>query len=281
VRIFLGACFLAAVVPSLQADETAAQAANDLLKKAKDALSKGDAKEALELAGQAIARDPKHEQGYLFRGVVYESLQRHAEAIQDFGKAIELNPQTAEAYDRRGSEHFKLGHIQESLKDFDKFLELRPAAKPGHWKRGISLYYAGRFEDGRKQFEGYQTVDSNDVENAVWRFLCMARQSGIDKARSDMLKIGKDPRVPLMQVYALYRGQAKPEDVLDAVRQGQPNESELKLRTFYAHLYLGLYAEVTGDKKRALEHLQAAQNLPIGGYMSDVAHVHRALLEKK
>jgi len=141
---------LAAVVHSLQPDETAAQAANDLLKKAKDALSKGDAKEALGLAGQAIARDLKHEQGYLFRGVVYESLQRHTEAIRDFDKAIELNPQAAEAYDRRGNEHFNLGHIQESLKDFDKFLELRPAAKPSHWKRGISLYYASRFEDGRK-----------------------------------------------------------------------------------------------------------------------------------
>ncbi len=279
--IFLGACLLAAVVHSLHADETAAQKANDFLKKAKDTLSKGDTKEAIELAGQAIARDPKDPQGYLFRGVVHESMQRHGEAIQDFDKAIELNPKMAEAYDRRGSEHFKLGHIQESIKDFDKFLELRPAAKPGHWKRGISLYYAGRFEDGRKQFEGYQTVDSNDVENAVWRFLCMARESGVDKARSDMLKIGKDPRVPLMQVYDLYRGQAKPEDVLEAVRQGQPNESEQKLRSFYAHLYLGLYAEVIGDKKKALEHLKAAEDLPIGGYMRDVARVHRAMLEKK
>jgi lipoprotein NlpI len=281
MRVFLGACLLAGVVHSLQPDESAAQMADEFLKKAKDALSKGDAKAALNLAGQAIARDPKHEPGYLFRGVVYESLQRHTEAVQDFDKAIELNPQTAEAYDRRGSEHFKLGHIQESLKDFDKFLELRPAAKPGHWKRGISLYYAGRFEDGRKQFEGYQTVDSNDVENAVWRFLCMARESGVDKARSDMLKIGKDPRVPLMQVYALYHGQAKPEDVLEAVRQGQPNDSERKSRLFYAHLYLGLYAEVIGDKKKALEHLKAAEDLPIGGYMWDVARVHRALLEKK
>ena len=47
MRIFLGACLLAAVVPSLQADEPTT---NELLKKAKDALSKHDAKEALELA---------------------------------------------------------------------------------------------------------------------------------------------------------------------------------------------------------------------------------------
>ena len=65
--------------------------------------------------------------------------------------------------------------MKESLADFDKFLALRPAEKNGHWKRGISLYYAGRFEDGKKQFEGYENVDTNDVENAVWHFLCNAR----------------------------------------------------------------------------------------------------------
>ena len=47
---------------------------------------------------------------------------------------------------------------------------LRPDQEPAHWKRGISYYYAGRFDEGRKQFEGYQTVDDNDVENAVWRY---------------------------------------------------------------------------------------------------------------
>ncbi len=261
-----------------------ASAKNDksgLLKRAKNAFAKGNTKEALDLAGQAIAADAKDELGYLLRGTVYESLERHAEAIQDFDKAIELNPKVAEAYDRRGSEHFKLGHIPESIKDFDKFLESRPEAKPGHWKRGISYYYAGRFDDGRKQFEAYQTVDNNDVENAVWRFLCMARAVGVEKARADMLKIGQDARVPMMRIYALFRGQAKPQDVLDAARQGEPKPEERKQRLFHAHLYVALYYEINGDKKKALEHLTAAEELKTGGYMGDVARVHRALLEKK
>jgi lipoprotein NlpI len=108
----------------------------------------------------------------------------------------------------------------------------------------------------------------------------MARELGVDKARSDMLKIGMDRRVPLMQIYALFAGQAKPKDVWDAVRNGQPEEKEMQLRMFYAHLYLGLFEEVNGDKKKALEHLKAAEQLPVGGYMWDVARVHRGILEK-
>jgi lipoprotein NlpI len=257
------------------------QSMHDILKRAADALAKTHSKEALELAVQAIALDAKNPQAHFLKGFALGELGNHEKAIQDFDKAIELDPRYAEAYDRRGSEHFKLGHIQESLRDFDKFLELRPQEKPGHWRRGISLYYAGRFEEGRKQFEGFQTLDNNDVENAVWRFLCMSREAGIDKARSDMLKIANDRRIPLMEVYALFAGKSKPEEVLAAARKGQPDEKEMQMRMFYAHLYLGLYEEVTGDKAKALDHLKAAEDLPVGGYMGDVARVHRTILENK
>src|SRR5262249_57763152 len=138
------------------------------------------------------------------------ALGGRGEGGADFDKCLEGDPKCAEAYDRRGSEQFKRGRVAESLADFDRFLKLRPEAAPGHWKRGISLYYAGRFDEGRRQFEGYEKVDTNDVENAVWHFLCNARRLGIEKARTQMLKIGKDRRVPMMDVYDLYRGKIKP-----------------------------------------------------------------------
>jgi lipoprotein NlpI len=257
-----------------------AEDANDLLKKARAALARGMAKEALELADKVLAADPKNTDALFFRGVVHEDQEHHAEAIADFDRVVEIDPKAAEAYNHRGSEQFKLGHIAESLADFDRFLALRPDEKPGHWKRGISLYYLGKFDEGRKQFEGYEKVDTNDVENAVWHYLCTARLLGADKARASLLKIGKDVRVPMMEVYALFGGKAKPEDVLAAAKEGSPRLQRQQL--FYAHLYLGLYAEVNGDKKKALEHLEkAAGEYKIGHYMGDVARVHAELLRKE
>jgi lipoprotein NlpI len=233
------------------------------------------------LVGEAIAAAPDDARSYFFRGSLHESFRQHKEAVANFDKAVKLDPKLADAYDHRGSEHFKLGHIKESIADFDKYLELKPQETPGHWKRGISYYYAGRFDDGRKQFEGYEKVDTNDVENAVWRYLCMARAEGVEKARASILKIGNDRRVPMMQVYALYSGKIKPDEVLAAVEAGRPGAEELNKRLFYAHLYLGLYHEVAGDKKRALEHMTKAEEHKIGHYMWDVAHVHAELLRKK
>jgi lipoprotein NlpI len=259
-----------------------ADTAEELRKQATEALDKGDKDKAVELATKAIDADPKDPRGYLCRGTVQETLRHHDEAVADFDRCIAIDPKLAEAYQRRGCERFKCGKVVESVADFDKYLELRPDAKAGHWQRGISLYYASKFEEGRKQFEGYEKVDTNDVENAVWHFLCAARIDGVDKARANMLKIGKDKRVPMSQVYSLYHGELKPADVLAAAEDAELKPAQKKQALFYAHLYVGLYHEVSGDKKKALEHLElAAEKYRIDHYMGDVARVHRDLLRKE
>ncbi len=253
----------------------------DYLQQARQAVMKKEAAKAIEWAGKAIAADPKDARGYLLRGSGYEMSRRHDKAIADFTKCIERDPKRAAAYDHRGSEQFILGHIKESLDDFDKFLALQPKAAPGHWKRGISLYYAGRYEDGRKQFKDGDKIFANDVENAVWHFLCNAKLQGIDKARADMLKIGKDDRVPLMEVYDLFLGKSKPADVLAAAQAGDVQAELRNQQLFYAHLYLGLYYDALGDKRKALEHMSLAGGKYRLGYMGDVAHVHAELLRKR
>jgi lipoprotein NlpI len=252
----------------------AAKADDDSLRQAEMALEKGQAKEALALADKAVESQPKSARARFVRGLALEALRKHTEAVAAFDKALDLDDKFAVVYDHRGSERFKLGQIKESLADFDRYLELDPKAKNGHWKRGISLYYLGKFEEGRKQFEGYEKVDTNDVENAVWHYLCNARAVGVEKARKELLKIGKDKRVPMMEVYALYAGKAKPDDVLTAAHAGKPDAEELKNRLFYAHLYLGLYYEAEGDKKKAQEHItRAADDYPNQHYMGDVTPV--------
>jgi lipoprotein NlpI len=269
ITIFAGGM---ALLPSNETD--------DLLKAAQSALKKGQADEALALASKAVEKDPKNARAHLLRGMVRDRVGKHADAIADFDQVLRLDPQLAEAFDERGSAYFKLGKIKESLADFDRFLELRPAERAGHWRRGIALYYAGRFDEGRKQFEAYEKVDANDVENAVWQFICAARVVGVEKARAGLLKIGHDRRVPMMVVYDLFAGKAKPEEVLAAANAGKPTAEELKPRLFYAHLYLGLYFEALGDARRAREHLdKAAKEHNLAGYMGDVARVHVRLLD--
>jgi lipoprotein NlpI len=204
------------------------------------------------------------------------------QATKVLTEIIAKNPKHSMAYYRRGTVNFQAGNIKESVSDLDKHVELEvvdnPKAEARQWERGISYYYAGEFEKGAKQFELYQTYHDQDVENSTWRYLCVARKDGVEKARQNLLPISNDRRVPMMQIYDLYRGKLQPVEVLAAAEAGEPSKAALNQQLFYAHLYVGLWHEAAGEKELAKKHILEAEKRKIGHYMWDVAHVHADLL---
>jgi lipoprotein NlpI len=215
----------------------------------------------------------------LLRARLLERERRYEDGVRDLTVALKLDPKVAEIYQERGELNFKASHFKDSVADFDRVIELVPAQAAHHWQRGISLYYARRFSDGRKQFELHQTVNPNDVENAAWHFLCVARESGVTNARVAMLKAGEDARVPMREIDALYRGSGSIERVLDAATRAASG-TRGREAMFYAHLYLGLYFDVLGDAPKAREHIgKAAGEFSGEHYMGDVARVHLRYLK--
>jgi lipoprotein NlpI len=171
---------------------------------------------------------------------------------------------------------FQNGRIAESIEGFDRVAKLSPSYAPQLWQRGIALYYAGRYQDCRAQFELHRTVNPNDVENAAWHFLCVARAESPAKAKAALLPVGPDARVPMRQIYQMFHGDLTPEQML-ASAGADP------LAQFYSQLYAGLYFEALGDRKQALDHISLAADdrYSAGGYMHDVARVHRAILLRR
>ncbi len=208
-------------------------------------------------------------------------------AVELATKAIEQDTELASAYYLRGRERFRLSQFAESISDFDRYVALRPNAASRQWERGITCYYAKQYEAGAKQFELYQTYHANDVENSVWRYLCMVPTVGIEKARAAILPIQNDRRVPMMQIYELYRGKLTPKQVLDACRQGSPDKTTLAGRLFYAHLYLSLYHEVAKQDDLATKYITLAAdkslaiNPNINRYMWDVARIHAEQMKQR
>jgi lipoprotein NlpI len=257
--------------------------ADEFLKQARAALKKGDAVAALDAANKAVTADPKSADAVFVRGEAYAAQRKHAEAIKDFDAALALDKTYYLAIDRRGGEKFKLGQIDESIADFNAYLKAFPKEEPAHWRRGISFYYAGKYAEGAKQFFDGQVEYGADVENVFWHFLCNARKDGIDKARKSLLTLkGPDGRVPMMQVNELLRGKVKPEDVVKTAEAADLKDKQRTEALFYAHLYVGLYFEASGDESKTREHLTAAvEEFKIGHYMWDVANVHLARMKKK
>src|SRR5437667_9951983 len=157
------------------------KSADELLTQAGVSFAKGTREDAIELATKAIEAEPKNAKAYYVRGRFYSEVRQPQKAVKDFNQALVLDPKAALPYYHRGEESFKLGRIKESAADFDKFLDLSPDQATKLGQPGLSLYYAGRYEDGQRQFELHQTINSNDVENAVWHLLCMAVRARLDE----------------------------------------------------------------------------------------------------
>jgi lipoprotein NlpI len=216
------------------------------------------------------------------RAIVTSKQGDHVAAIVLLDEVLQADPADSYALYLRGRENFQAGRIKASVADFNKHVELSPQYASRQWERGLSLYYAGQYAAGAKQFELYQTYHDQDVENSAWRYLCSAKVDGVEKARQNMLPIERDPRVPLMEVFDLYRGQKTVDDVFRAVKAGDPQGKTLATREFYAHLYVGLHYDSLGNEAKALEHLQlAAERADTVEYMGDVAKLHAKLLKEK
>ncbi len=191
--------------------------------------------------------------------------------------ACALVAQSPQALLNRAVNQFEEGQVAESARTFDELAKLIPDEAAQLWQRGIALYYAGRFADCRRQFESHRTVNPDDVENAAWHFLCVARADTPEKARAALLPVGPDARVPMREVYQMFRGALTPQDVLKAAGN-RPGG------LFYAHLYIGLYSEAIGRKDLALTHIREAasdQYASVGGYMHMVARVHLKALASR
>lgn len=174
---------------------------------------------------------------------------------------------------RDGVQAFYDAKPKESVTAFDKLIAISPESKPQLWQRGLSLYYAGDYKGGREQFETHQTVNTADVENAAWHFICVARAESVEAARKALIPIEGDTRVPMKQVHQLFGGKASVEDVLKAAEFGEGED--LKNHRCYAHLYLGLYFEALGDEAKAREHMvKAARDYRMNHYMGKCAQVH-------
>lgn len=191
-----------------------------------------------------------------------------------------LFPDQADAAVSRGDLLLRAGLPRESLKAWNEVVRLNPAAEPYLWQRGIAQYYAGEYEAGRRQFELHRSVNPNDVENAVWHFLCVAASDGVQAARDAYLPAPGDPRRPMDEIHELFAGRGAPEDVRAAVQDVDAEQAGGKDARFYAHLYLALHADALDHQAEAKREIDSAVALGLTHYMADVARLHQQHLQR-
>lgn len=252
-----------------------------LIKEGTAAFKKGDRAGAVKIFTQAIAADGSNVIAYYNRGRILELLSNFDEAYADYNTILRLKPDYIQGLFLRGDANLRMGRFSEAIADYDRSLQLNPKLEVRHWKRGIAYYFAGRYEDGRRQFEKCVKADTNDVENTLWHFACVARLEGPEKARAALLKVEPNPRMPLnqtmLQLHAVYAGAARPEDQLASAPGLDAAAEKATDKAIYASFFLGLYYEVTGQPGKAVEYFERTERMTKRGHnLGDLARLRVA-----
>jgi lipoprotein NlpI len=262
------------------APPTAASASstNDLaasmeqVKQGNQAFREGDRERAIAMFAKALETCPTNVMALYNRGRVSDNLGRYTNPMADYNRLLTLSPKNIGATQLRGALHLRLGEFPAAIADFDRYCELSPKAEPRHWQRGLAYYLAGRYPDAQRQFTRCLQSNSNDVENAIWHFLSVAKTNGVEKARAALLPVGHDRRPLLNEVYDVYAGKLDADALLKKLEGVVAGHPEMEDSRFLVHYYLAQYFEVTGNAQRSLALLsQAAQLKSVDSIMTDLA----------
>ncbi len=202
------------------------------------------------------------------------------EAIEHADAMMRLAPDNARATLAAADIYLRAAKFALAARLFDRYLETNKEDLPALWQRGIALYFSGEYREAARQFEEHRTVNPNDVENAAWHFLCVAKAESPAEAKKQLLPAPGDPRPPMEEVLEMLKtGNRKL--VIDKVESFPADSKQRQYAQFYGDFYLGLYADALGQAEAAKKYMSRSAKDAPRNYMGDVARVYAKYLSER
>jgi protein O-GlcNAc transferase len=115
--------------------------------------SQGRHREALELIGAAVEKNPGAAHPWSNLGLVLHQLERYDEALASYERALLLAPDFPEALNNRGLTLHELGRYEAALDNYHRALALRPHYAEALYNRGNALQALGRHEEAIASYD--------------------------------------------------------------------------------------------------------------------------------
>src|SRR5688572_1704435 len=196
-----------------------------------------------------------------------EFLRRHLLASRPDELSARPAPEDGPALHEKAIDLFHRKDFSAAVAEFDRAIRAggRTHTADACWERGLALYYAGEPEKARAQFDAYHKVDPLDIENGLWRYLCVAVRDGSEKAREALPAYERKTRAPFPALLELYNGRGSIDAVLEQASAGATG-ARLDENLFYAHFYVAKHLQAKKDAA-ARAHLEKALARPVDHFM--------------
>ena len=126
-------------------------------------------------------------------------------AIENADAMVRQAPEDPRTALQAADIYLRAGEFKWAVRWFDRYLKSEQGDAPALWQRGIALYFMGEYQAAATQFEVHRTVNPNDVENAAWHFLCVAKAESPSEAKAKLLPAPGDPRAPMEEVMKMLK----------------------------------------------------------------------------
>ncbi len=234
-----------------------------------------------ELLDKWVQEVPYFGDARRLRGRVFEDLREHQKALDDYDCSVALEPGRGVDQLFRGNVLFKLEKFKESVAAYDIYTKGNKRRSASCWQRGLAWYYLGLFKEGKEQFEGYHSVDDLDIENGIWRYLCIAEAKDLDEAKKTFLPYPTKVRPPFPTLHKLYAGNGEPEEVIKEAKDRASSKESLNRNLFYGHYYIAKYYEVIREFEKANKEIDIALKHKIPHFMWDCAKIDKGRIVKR
>ncbi len=151
------------VAPKHRVANAEAQALNELLDAAQQAIDRQDYATAAQNYQDYLSKKPDDATVHYDLGYAYTALHKPAEAKSEYEKAIALNPKLAAAYQNLGITLLATDPAG-AVAALQKAAELLPTDARTKWLLGTALENSGKLAPAIDQFEAAEQLDAKDAE---------------------------------------------------------------------------------------------------------------------
>lgn len=213
--------------------------------------------EAIDELNALIATDPKNPELYLAKGIsLSRATLHHQEAIDVFSYGLTLDPFNSLLYRWRGHKYINVRQFNRATADLEIAARLDPSNWDVWYHLALGHYLNEEFDRAEEAYMQCWTLpNTNDslVAVADWLYMTLRRQEKTGKAAEVLAAIDSDIKLDAdwatgsyFPRIRLYKGELKPEDLLDGVDRGTAEFVTLGYG-------LGNYFFYNGDTDKAIE----------------------------
>lgn len=176
-----------------------------------------------------------------------------ASAVADLNAALQLRPNYIEAYMQRGRANRCAGNYGEAIADYSEVIERKPTGD-AYWQRALARWNEGDFDGSAADSWATALYAPKWPYPVLWFGLAKLRAGKLDDRDLEQKAIFFDLSVWPGTIFALFEGNATPDEIMRLAHNGDPRTS--RDRKCEADFYIGewwLAKNDTGEARPLLE----------------------------